>query len=679
MRFQYKLAASIFIVGAVALLIGARIHYLDAREAELGNRLELLTETARQQAGQLDDMLAAEARVLQTLADAPVVRVALRASNRRFASLGPSRREAAIAELDRLWRQGGPDSPLIRSRTDNPLARYLKGHDSRHPGEYGEIFITDRYGATVAATGRLTDFFQADEYHWQAAFNEGAGRVFFDDRGFDESAQRHVLGVAVPVMEAGEVLGILKANLAVGGPLRRFIRELDAPAEPVVELVRSNGRVLLGGEEAPLSRRVSPELVSAMDRQSAGSMPVESGAGTVVAYAPVGLTLDEGAVGFGGRRRSEEQWAGNEDEPWFVVVSQDLEAALLPVAGRTREVFGIAGGLLVLMALSAMLLGYRLARPIRSLREMTRRVGRGDLAATAAGPGRDELGQLARDFNDMVRGLREVTASRDQLSEEVENRKKVEAQLRQRETELEALVQELARSNQGLEEFAYMASHDLREPLIAITSFGDLLREECGDELSSEGREYLQRIRRAAGRLRDLVDDLLTYSRINAGERCFAPLDLCQLANEVTEELRPALEAVAGRVACGNIPAIEADEPRMRQLFLNLIGNAIKYRRPGVPLRVTVEAWPVNGDAVELVVRDNGIGFEQVYADQILEAFERLHTRHHYQGTGIGLAICRRVVEQHGGTLRAEGVPGEGASFYITLPLTQAAVGDRAA
>ena len=679
MRFQFKLAASIFLVGALALLIGARIHYLDTRQAELDNRLQLLTETARQQAGQLDDMLTAEARVLQTLADAPVVRRAVRASNRRFAGMEAAARNTAMENLDRRWRQGGDDDPLIRSRIDNPLARYLRDHDARHPGEYGEIFVTDRFGATVAATGRLTDFYQADEYHWKAAFYGGTGRVFFDDRGFDESADRHVLGVVVPIMDAGRVLGVLKANLAVGGPLRRFIQELDAPGEPTVELVRSSGRVILGGERAPLSQRVSPELVSAMDYKAAGALPITAGGESVVAYAPVGLTIDEGTVGFGGRRRSEEQWAGNEEEPWFVVVSQGIDAALVPVAGRTREVLVIAGGLLVLMAFSAMILGYRLARPVRNLRELTYRVGRGDLKATVQATGRDELGQLADDFNAMVRGLQEVTASRDQLSAEVEQRREVEARLRQREAELKALVQDLARSNDALEEFAYMASHDLREPLIAITSFGDLLREEYGDELSADGREYLQRIQKAAGRLRKLVDDLLTYSRVNAGERRFVPLDLGGLVNEVAAELRPALEAANGRVTTGAIPEIEADEARMRQLFLNLIGNAIKYRRPEVPLRITVEAWPVSDHRIEVVVRDNGIGFEQDYADQIMEAFERLHTRHSYDGTGVGLAICRRVVEQHGGTLRAEGVPNEGASFYITLPVSQGAAGSRAA
>lgn len=680
MRFQFKLAASIFAVGALALVIGARIHYLDARQAEVDSRLALLTETARQQAAQLDDMLAAEARVLETLAGAPVVRQAVRASNRRFAAMPPAQREEAITRLDRIWRRADDaEAPLVRSRTGNALAAYLKGYDTRHEGEYGEIFVTDRFGATVAATRRLTDFYQADEYHWQAAFNAGAGRVFFDDRGFDQSARRHVLGVLVPIMEGGQVIGILKANLGMDGPLRRFIQELDLPGEPRVELVRSNGRVILGGQDAPLSQRVSPELVGAMDRQSAGTLPVEAGSSNAVAYAPIGLTLDEGEVGFGGRRHSEEQWGGNGDEPWFMVVSQDLETALAPVAGRTRELLSIAGALLVLMALSAMVLGYRLARPVRELRELTRRVGRGDLQATAEVQGRDELGQLAEDFNAMVRGLQEVTASRDQLSAEVENRRQVEARLRQHETELKALVQDLARSNQALEEFAYMASHDLREPLIAITSFGDLLRDEYGEELTGEGREYLQRIQKAAGRLRELVDDLLAYSRVNAGERRFIPLDLRRLVDEVAGELKAGLEAADGRVTTGELPEIEADEPRMRQLFLNLIGNAIKYRRPGVPLRVTIETRDAGADGVEIVVRDNGIGFEQGYAEQILEAFERLHTRHAYDGTGVGLAICRRVVEQHGGTLRAEGTPDEGAAFYITLPVTQAATGSQAA
>ena len=680
MRFQYKLALSIFAVGAIAVVIGARVQYLDARRAELANHAHLLTETARELARNLDEMLLAEARVLQTLADAPVAREALRASNRRFDGLDEAARSTALAQLDARWRRAsGPDDPFVRSRMQNALADYLGAHEARHPGEYGEIFITDRHGGTVATTARLTDFYQADEYHWQAAYHAGKGRIFFDDRGFDQSAERYVLGVVVPIMEGDAVLGLLKANLAVGGPLRQFIDDLGETGGPQVELIRSRGRVILGQASAPFSEQVGPEVVAAMDRSAPGAVPITPGAKRLIAYAPVGLTVDGADIGFGGREQSDEQWGGNASEPWFLVVSDGVEAALAPASERTRELLGIAGALLVLMALAALALGYRLAGPVRQLRAMTRRVGAGDLEARVAPKTRDELGRLAEDFNAMVEGLRAVTASRDELMAEVARREEVEERLRGRERDLQLLVQDLGNSNRALEEFAYMASHDLREPLITITAFGDLLEQECGHHLTPDGQDHLQRMRKAAVRLRCLVDDLRTYSQVNTGDREFAPVDLNRLVAEVIDDLRGRIDAAGARITVGTLPRIEADEPRLRQLFLNLLSNAVKYRHPEVHPEVTVEARPAEGPALEISVEDNGIGFEPQYAEQILEPFERLHTHRHYEGSGLGLAICRRIVEQHGGSLRAQGVPNHGATFYITLPVTQGAVGGKAA
>jgi light-regulated signal transduction histidine kinase (bacteriophytochrome) len=251
-------------------------------------------------------------------------------------------------------------------------------------------------------------------------------------------------------------------------------------------------------------------------------------------------------------------------------------------------------------------------------------------------------------------------------------------------------AQELQRSNRELEQFASDASHDLQEPLRKIQAFGDRLQLHCKNELGERGVDYLQRILNSAARMRKLIDDLLTYARVSTKAQPFSAVDLNEVVEEVSGDLESRLHDAGGQLQVTKLPHIQADPLQMRQLFLNLIGNALKFQRPGVaPLvQISVQTVPApdralasavnNGDPhakpplhCEITVQDNGVGFEQIYADRIFELFQRLHGRDEYQGTGMGLAICRKIVERHSGTIAAYGTPGEGSRFVFTLPFQQ--------
>lgn len=237
-----------------------------------------------------------------------------------------------------------------------------------------------------------------------------------------------------------------------------------------------------------------------------------------------------------------------------------------------------------------------------------------------------------------------------------------------------ARTTELQRSNDDLEKFAYVASHDLQEPLRKIQAFGDRLVTKHRDRLPDSGKEYVDRMLAAAGRMRRLIDDLLTFSRVTTQQRPPVPTDLTRLVAEVVSDLDLRIAQVNGTVRVGPLPTAEVDPSQMSQLFQNLIANAVKFHRPGVPPVVTVTgelvppADPDAGASVRVTVRDNGIGFEDKYRDRIFEVFQRLHGRENYEGTGVGLAICRKIAERHGGTLTAEGRPGDGATFVLQFP-----------
>lgn len=238
--------------------------------------------------------------------------------------------------------------------------------------------------------------------------------------------------------------------------------------------------------------------------------------------------------------------------------------------------------------------------------------------------------------------------------------------------------QELARSNQELQEFAFIASHDLQEPLRKIITFGDRLKTTCENDLSASGRDYLERMQNAALRMQTLIKDLLTLSRVTTRAQPFVAVNLTQIAQEVLSDLEVSIQQTNGRVEIGDLPTLKADPLQMRQLLQNLIGNALKFHQPQTPpvVKVYSQILPSQSDQVSVIseicqitVEDNGIGFAQKYVDRIFNVFQRLHGRQEYQGTGVGLAICRKIAERHHGMITVESNPGQGAKFMVTLPI----------
>jgi signal transduction histidine kinase len=237
---------------------------------------------------------------------------------------------------------------------------------------------------------------------------------------------------------------------------------------------------------------------------------------------------------------------------------------------------------------------------------------------------------------------------------------------------LERRAAELARSNSELEHFASIASHDLQEPLRKVRTFTEQITVTESDRLSEKGKDYLDRANGAAARMQKLIEDLLKYSRVATHGRPFESVDLNDITSEVLDDLEVQVERTGAHVHVGELPTISADPLQMRQLMQNLISNALKFRREGTAPEVTITGAVQDGSAT-VSVADNGIGFDPQYRRRIFRVFERLNGRSEYPGTGIGLALCRRIVERHGGTVIADSTEGAGATFTVTLPLTQTA------
>jgi PAS domain S-box-containing protein len=257
--------------------------------------------------------------------------------------------------------------------------------------------------------------------------------------------------------------------------------------------------------------------------------------------------------------------------------------------------------------------------------------------------------------------------------------KRLEQKVNERTKELSTANINLARSNQELQDFAYIASHDLQEPLRKIQSFGNLLLEEEFKNISKDGQSYLNRMLNAATRMRVLIDDLLSYSRVTSKALPFQRVELIDIANNVVTDLEAHIKEANGKVNIKKLPTIDADPLQMRQLFQNIISNGLKFHRNNIPPSITVssklniisDTIAPAADYINIYFEDNGIGINKKYVNRIFTIFERLHGRQEYEGTGIGLAIVKKIVNRHKGSIKVSSKEGAGTTFIVTLPITQ--------
>lgn len=256
-------------------------------------------------------------------------------------------------------------------------------------------------------------------------------------------------------------------------------------------------------------------------------------------------------------------------------------------------------------------------------------------------------------------------------------------EIERHELELQKYTKKLEASNRELQDFAYVASHDLQEPLRKIETFGERLVTKYSDDMPEGAQKFIDRMDNAIGRMRQLINDLLAYSRVTTKAKPFVDLNLHEVVDGVLSDLQIRIEETSAQIDCEKLPSIMADSLQMRQLFQNVIANALKFQPNDVTphVRITHQVFEGNfmdgtPDRCEFRISDNGIGFDNKYKEQIFTIFQRLHGRNEFEGTGIGLATCRKIVERHNGTIDADGVPGEGATFIINLPMTQRTVTD---
>ena len=453
---------------------------------------------------------------------------------------------------------------------------------------------------------------------------------------------RYLIGVDVPVFKDGRV----RYDLAMTRPvdhLSALVSTQELPREWLITILDSDKVIAVRSRlpDAYIGKHVeSPTLLRMMADARQGSTE-----GLNLVGAPSRIIF----------HRSEMTG-------WTVLISVPQEV----LAQELRHwLYWVIGGLSVLIVFGltlALLITRVIARSVQDLIPPALALGQGETIPM----GHFALVETAEVANALERAaelLAKHDAARDQahqLLQEAGNTRR-------------SNMARLELVNAELQEFAFVASHDLQEPLRKIQTFCDLARKRCDSALDSTGKEYLDRVITSAGRMRQLLHDLLAFSRVASRPEPFKKLDVNLLAREAANIFELSCVESGCQIQIDDLPVIDAHENQILQLFQNLIGNAIKYSGSDTP-KIRIYGKIDEGTTCEIRVEDKGIGFDQRFAERIFKPFQRLHGRDEYDGTGMGLAICRKIVERHGGTIRAESEPGQGACFIIRLPVKQAGV-----
>lgn len=638
--FKRTFGANLGLVTFIFTLFLTIVYYQSsaALKDSIGNNIHRIAE---EMATQIDLAIQDKVEKWEFLSNHKDLIKAVEQANRRYQGRSPSQVRSEIESIDREW----PSSEAYRhlyTPNINQTALLLSWYQALKPEENAEIFVTDRMGALIAATNKTSDYWQADEGWWQAAFNEGRGSVYVGNLEFDDSAQVYAINIALPVKSrAGtrRASGVLKIVLNIHGLMREFAGyRLGVTGH--VHIVDSRGRDLFesGGVPNRFIYTLGRDIVEKMRPHPNGHF-VYTGADKkayIVGFTPISTQKEFGPATFDGNR-------------WYVLLVQALDESYAPVYHLMKTL--LAMGFLVLLAifLTAYLVAKSITKPLKVLSSGMQVVRKGDLSHHVELGRDDEFQELAESFNEMTRRLH---ASHEELEGKVR--------------ELEYKTKQLQQSNEELESFAYSVSHDLRAPLRSIEGFSQALLEDYGNKLDTQCKDYLDRVRTASQRLAQMIDELLSLSRVTRAEINCNRVDISALAQTITAELETMQPERQAEFVVAEGIVVDGDQLLLRAVFDNLLGNAWKFTSKNSKATIQFGTINQNGKSVYFV-RDDGVGFNMDYADKLFGVFQRLHAMDEFEGTGIGLAIVERIIRRHGGNVWAEGAVGQGATFYFTL------------
>ncbi len=597
-------------------------------------------------------------------------------NNEKYADKALPDIQKQLIGMDEEWIASSRESPLIKQYVDSDIAVGLRDIIKEAP-EVIEIFITDRFGGLVAASGKISDFYQADEVWWQKAFAGGQGSVYVGDISFDVSGNANGMTIAVPMRDDfGHVIGIMKSILRaerVFGHLAEF--NIGKTGHAV--LVDNEGYIVFHEGTVPGQEKFLDDVDKKTIHFDArgwyiARSPRFKNKKVLVAFAEIknALLMKNGIK-------------------WYVYVEQDAREVFAPINRLSRWTVGITVLLIIIILPLIYMFGGILAKPIEKLRQAMEEITSGSIYEKVRIKTGDEIEALADAFNEMGENItskqKALEAMSTGLEEKVEERTKelsevqkatlnILEDLQETKGKVDRYSEELKKAMQVKSDFTSMVSHELRTPLTAIKESIAIVLDGSSGPVNSEQKDFLETAKRNLDRLARLINDVLDLQKLEAGKIVFRMEqgDINSVVKEVVQIMEPVTREKKLRLTVetdNNLPAINFDRDKIIQVLVNLVNNAVKFTEEG---GITIKTAVVN-NSIQVSVKDTGFGVKKSDISKLFQQFVQLETNgiRKTGGTGLGLAISKEIILKHRGKIWAESEPEKGTTFFFTLPIVE--------
>lgn len=645
MKIQHKFSIYMFSMVVLFLIVFSLLSYSYSRSTAIDTAKNLMEISVDEGANNLGNRLVEKSKIAISMASSDTLLRELAISNMEYEKLNDTERDKRINSLNSRWiNTTDVEDAFVKSYMHNQVALSLKKQQQALPDEVGEIFVTNRYGLAIGTTKKLSTLAHSQKYWWKAAYNNGQGKIFFDDRGYDKSVGDYVIGIVVPIKINGQIVGILKCNFKLLASLSDSLRRVGAHDKRDLRkafLTRSTGQVIIGGDAKPLSTMFPNSILDELDLYSPSSIITSiNNIERIVSYAPVGITYSSEKYAFGGRYKLKNRIGASSKEGWVLLFTDDIESVLSSTINAISR-FTYVGLVLALLAgITALLMGKKIAQPIRILTERANRIGHGHIDEVIDVKSSDELGVLAQAFNQMSQDLRD---SHSELK---------------RKERLATLGQLTA-----------TVSHELRNPLGAMRPSLYMI-EKKSDKEDERIQSAIERIDRNIDRCDRIIDELLDFTRITELEREPTLIDEW-LTSVILEQIIPEGILLKKDFGLDNIE-LAVDTDRLRRAVINAIENACHSMMDDIKQSVKNNAHIhiktcVTNNRVEIIIKDNGSGIAKDVIDKI---FEPLFSTKSF-GVGLGMPAIKQIMQQHGGEVEIESEEGKGTAVTLWLPLNE--------